>query len=132
MARANTKRVKTPNGAGSVIRRSDGRWMARYTTSDPETGLPARKALYGRTEQEARAKVIQALADHGRGRLPFIRGRGPTLEQYAERWLAASPVRVKTALRYQELLRRHALPALGRIQVPLGSWPLPLEQGSSI
>jgi integrase len=117
MARAKSRRVKTPNGAGSVILRSDGRWMARYSTTDPDTGLPARKALYGRTEQEARAKLIQALADHGRGRLPFTRGRAPTLEQYAERWLAASRIRVKTSVRYGELLRRHVLPSLGRIQL---------------
>jgi integrase len=52
-ARAAAKRVKTPNGAGSVTLRSDGRWMARYTTTDPATGQAARKALYGRTEQEA-------------------------------------------------------------------------------
>jgi hypothetical protein len=63
---------------------------------DPDTGLPARKALYG-TEQDARVKPIQALADRGRGRLPFTRGRAPTLQQHAERWLAASRVRVKTS-----------------------------------
>jgi integrase len=117
MARGKSRRVKTPNGAGSVILRSDGRWMARYSTTDPETGMPARKALYGRTEQEARAKLIQALADHGRGQLPFTRGRAPTLQQYAERWLARVRVRVKTKLRYEELLRYHVLPSLGRIQL---------------
>jgi len=34
MGRAKSRRVKTPNGAGSVIPRSDGRWMARYSTTD--------------------------------------------------------------------------------------------------
>lgn len=117
MPRAKSKRVKTPNGAGSVILRSDGRWMARYSTTDPETGLPARKALYGRTEQEARAKLIQALADQGRGQLPFARGKAPTLQQYVRRWLSVSQVRVKTLLRYRELLEMHVLPTLGRMQI---------------
>lgn len=96
---AKSKRVKIPNGAGSVILRSDGRWMARYSTADPDTGLPVSKALCGRT---------------GRG---SGRSRPRTLDQYGERWLAGAQVRVKTTIRYQELLRRHVLPSLGRPQL---------------
>src|SRR5262249_52430951 len=100
---------------GSVVLRSDGRWMARYTTTDPEAGQPARKTLYGRTEQQARARLSQALADEGRGQLTFVLGRVPTLREYAEGWLSATSVRVKTSRRYRELLERHVLPAVGRI-----------------
>jgi hypothetical protein len=57
------RRRKSPNGAGGVyFNQVTERWMGRYTTEDPETGLPVRKAVYGRTEQEARAKLIKALA----------------------------------------------------------------------
>ena len=115
--RAKSKRVKTPNGAGSVTLRSDGRWMARYTVEDPSTGKPVRKALYGHTEQEARVKLIEALADQGRGQLRFVRGRAPTLQRHAERWLTALEVRPKTGRRYRELLEQYALPTLGRMQL---------------
>jgi hypothetical protein len=105
-AKAKSKRIKTPNGAGSITLRSDGRWMARYTTEDPSTGKPVRKALYGHTEQEARARLIEALADQGRGQLAFVRGRAPTLQQQADRWLNAVEVRPKTGQRYRELLEQ--------------------------
>ncbi len=49
--------------------------MGRYTTEDPETGLAVRKAVYGRTEQEARAKLIKALAARQDGTLLVGRGR---------------------------------------------------------
>ena len=97
--------------------RSDGRWMARYSTTDPETGLPARKSFYGRTEQEARAKLIDALAAGARGELGFRHGRSPTLREHVRRWLQACDVRPKTLVRYRELLELHVLPTLGRFQV---------------
>jgi integrase len=92
--------------------------MARYTTTDPVTGLPARKSLYGRSEQEARTRLIQALADDANGRLPFARGRAITLGQFVARGLMASQVRAKTGLRYRELLEQHVLPTLGRVPLP--------------
>jgi integrase len=88
--------------------------MARYTTNDPETGLSARKALYGASEQEARAKLIDALsAQHG-GSLPFTRGRGLTLDQWIKIWITNTRVRPKTIRGYEQLLA-HALPTLGRL-----------------
>jgi hypothetical protein len=82
MPRTKSKRVKMPNGAGSIYQRRDGRWHARYTTPDPATGLQVRQWLYARTEQEARARLIQALGEQQRGALPFSRGRGLTLRQF--------------------------------------------------
>src|SRR5438309_1546834 len=87
MSRTRSRRVKIPNGAGSVYQRRDGRWHARYTTTDPECGLPVRRSLYGATEQEVRAKLIRALGEQQRGTLPFTRGRGLTLKQFVDRWL---------------------------------------------
>src|SRR5215471_572799 len=64
------------------------RWMRRYTTDDPETGLSVRKAVYGHTEQEARPNLIAALAARQAGSLLVTRGRELTVGQYAEHWLA--------------------------------------------
>lgn len=87
-----SRRVKTPNGGGSILLRSDGRWMARYSVRDPDTGRLVQKCLYGRTEAEARAKLVQALADRERGVLGLRRGKAPTLGQYVSRWLATREV----------------------------------------
>jgi hypothetical protein len=47
-------------GASTSTRSLRGGWAG--TTEDSETGLPVRKAVYAPTEQEARAKLIKALA----------------------------------------------------------------------
>lgn len=107
-AKAKSKKVKTANGMGSIVLRSDGRWMARFTTTDPSTGLPLRKHLYAKTEQAARVALIDALADRNAGKLPVRRGRLPTLGEYVERWLAEKDphLRPSVSKRYRELLGR--------------------------
>jgi hypothetical protein len=67
MAKSRSRKLKTPNGAGSVVKRWDGRWMARYTVRDPESGLSLRKHLYAKAEQEARGLLIEALEARRRG-----------------------------------------------------------------
>ncbi|HLH70959.1 MAG TPA: tyrosine-type recombinase/integrase [Candidatus Dormibacteraeota bacterium] len=116
MGRTKAKRIKRPNGAGSLYQRRDGRWHARYTIVDPETGQRVRRSLYGATEQEARANLTRALDAPGRGGLPLLRGRAPTLAEHGRRWLGQCRVRPKTLHRYAELLR-YALPSLGHLQL---------------
>lgn len=114
MPRPKSKKLKVGNGQGSVTLRGDGRWMARFTTESPETGQPARRTLYGKSEQEARAKLIAALAERQQGSLTVTAGRGPTLVRWVEAWLAQSQVRPKTKQRYGELLA-YATAELGTV-----------------
>ena len=106
MARAKSKKVKTANGMGSIVLRSDGRWMARFTTTDPATGLPMRRHLYARTEQAARVALIDALADRNAGTLRVRRGRLPTVSEYIDRWLLEKDPHLRPAVskRYRDLL----------------------------
>jgi hypothetical protein len=78
--------------------------MGRYTTDDPETGLSVRKAVYGRTEQEARAKLIEALAARQARSLLVSRGRELTVGQFAEHWLTGLRKRPTTVARYRQAL----------------------------
>jgi hypothetical protein len=78
--------------------------MGRYTTDDPETGLSVRKAVYGRTEQEARAKLLDALAARQSGSLLVSRGRELSGGQYAEHWLAGLRKRPTARARYRQAL----------------------------
>src|SRR5712692_2547081 len=110
--KSKSKRVKSPNGAGSVLQRSDGRWMARYTVPDPRTGQRKRKALYGATEAEARARLYAAISDPQKGALS-AGGPEPTLATYAEHWLSSISVRPKVKRGYADSLRLHILPTLG-------------------
>ena len=44
------------NGEGTITRRKDGRWEAKYTAHTAEG--PKRRALYGKTRKEAAEKLL--------------------------------------------------------------------------
>lgn len=106
---------KRANGTGSIGRRADGRWWARYT-AHTQDGQAIRRVCYGRTRREVEDKLIELLRDRNLALVAARRGRGPTVGEYAERWLAtrSSGLRPATAKRYGELIHQHVLPALGR------------------
>ena len=112
MSKRKSKRIKAPNGAGNIIQRSDGRWMARWTEVDENTGQRKRKALYAHSEAEVRAEYFKVRGDPQRGALT-AGGPEPTLATYAEHWLSAISVRPKVKRGYADSLRLHILPTLG-------------------
>ena len=107
---------KRGNGEGSIGRRKDGLYMARYTIQTP-TG-PKRKALYGKTRSEVAAKLSKALADRESG-LTFD-ADNVTVAEYLARWLSDSvkgTVRVSTFERHEQIIRAHLAPAFGRMKL---------------
>src|SRR5919202_1599684 len=107
---------KRGNGEGSRPRkRPDGRWEARYTVHTSEG--PKRKTLYGRTRQEVADKLARALSDRTQG-LTFDAG-SLKLSEYLDRWLPniRDTVRQRTWERYEQIVRVHIKPTLGRIKL---------------
>ena len=107
---------KRGNGEGSITKRDDGRWMARYTVRTIKG--PKRRTVYGRTRAEASAKLARAMADRDGG-LVFD-ADSLTVEEYLDRWLSNSvkdTVRERTYERYEEIIRLHVKPALGRLKL---------------
>src|SRR5215218_8514014 len=107
---------KRGNGEGSITRRKDGLYVARYTVQTA-TGSK-RKALYGKTRQEVAAKLSKALADRESG-LTFDADNMPVGE-YLARWLSNSvrgTVRVSTFERHEQIIRAHLAPAFGRMKL---------------
>ena len=104
---------KRGNGEGSITRRKDGLYMARYTVQTA-TG-PKRKAIYGHTRKEASKKMTAAMAEASKG---LIADGGPkTLGAFLTSWLEDSvpgSVRKSTYDRNESLCRIHIVPALGR------------------
>jgi integrase len=104
------------NGEGTITRRKDGRWEARYTAHTASG--PKRKVLYGKTRAEVAEKLTKAMADRDGG-LVFDAGN-LTVGEYLERWLADSvqdTVRQRTYERYEQIARVHIKPALGRLKL---------------
>jgi integrase len=107
---------KRGNGEGSITRRKNGTWRAEYNVYTAEGRK--RKTLYGKTRAEVAKKLAKALSDREDG-LVFDAGNF-TLGEYLDRWLKDSVegnVRSRTLSNYRLQVRRHIVPALGRIKL---------------
>jgi integrase len=109
--------AKNGNGEGGITRhKNSGLYMARYTVQTP-TG-PKRKTLYGKTRREVDEKLTKAKADRDTG---FVfDADNLTLGNYLDRWVNDSvrdTVRQRTLERYEQIVRVHIKPALGRVKL---------------
>lgn len=101
---------KRANGEGSIYKRADGRWAASVSLDRGR-----RKAFYGKTRQDVARKLATAIKARQDG-LPVV-GERQTVRQYLEHWLegARPSLRPRTWLRYEQLLRLHAVPVFGHL-----------------
>jgi integrase len=107
---------KRGNGEGSITKRNDGRWMARFTVHTAKG--PKRRHIYGRTRQEVAAKLAKAMTDRDGG--IELDPSNVTVSEYLQRWLNDSvkgSVRPITFESYERLVRVHVVPALGRVKL---------------
>lgn len=103
---------KRANGEGAITRYKDGRWCGRYTVHTADG--PKRKAVYGKTKAEVRAKLTKALAERDSGLV--FEAENPVVKSYLERWLEDSvkdSVKQSTYESYEYMVRRHLVPAFG-------------------
>src|ERR671911_710401 len=104
------------NGEGTISRRKDGRWEAKYTAHTADG--PKRRALYGKTRKEAADKLAKALADRLSGYT--FDTENMSVGEYLDRWLNDSgrgSVRLSTYERHEQIVRLHLKPALGRVKL---------------
>lgn len=110
--------AKNANGEGTKItRRPDGRYWARYTTTLTD-GTKKRVPVYGKTKQEVRQKLTQALADRDRG--VTYNPATLTVEQYLNRWLEDAvklSLAPSTQRHYKYRLQKHVIPRLGHMKL---------------
>ena len=98
------------NHEGTIKQRTDGRWEAQVS-------LPSgkRRSLYGKTRKEAQDKLRAALRSLDAG-LDLLDERR-TVAQLLETWLedvVRENLRPKTYRSYEQIVRLHLLPTLGR------------------
>ena len=107
---------KRGNSEGSVYKTKSGLWRGAYTVHTAEG--TKRRYLSGRTREEAAAKLTRAMADRDGG-LVFDAGK-TSLGEYLDRWLDDSvrdSVCQRTFERYEQIVRVHIKPTLGRIKL---------------
>src|SRR3989304_1759528 len=101
------------NGEGSIHqRKSDGRWAASVSL-----GNGKRKHFLGRTRAEVGAKLAAALTAQQDGQP--VRLERQTFATFIRTWLdgVRSSLKPRTWTRYEQLMRCHALPAFGKMQL---------------
>jgi len=104
------------NGEGSITRRKDGLYMARYWVETSKG--PKRKTLYGKKREEVADKLARALAERADGIV--YDDENLTVGEYLDYWLKGSvrgSVRQSTFDRYEIAVRVHIKPALGRLKL---------------
>jgi len=103
--------MRRAKGEGSVFKRKDGRWQARYQAGSK------RKYIYGKTRAEVARKLNEAISEVNRGLV--YDDKGITVERHIEDWLAASKssVRISTWERYEQICRKHIVPEVGHLKL---------------
>ena len=77
---------KNAQGAGTIRKRSDGRWEARFTTGfDPATGKQVQKSIYGKTQKEVREKLTEVTMELDAG--TYLEPTKDTVGQWLDTWL---------------------------------------------
>jgi integrase len=104
------------NGEGTISRRKDGRWEARYYV--PTMNGTKRKTIYGKTQAEVRDKLTKALSDRIDGIV--YDDENMTVGEYLNMWLKGSvygSVRQSTYDRDTNLVNNHIKPLLGSLKL---------------
>ncbi len=98
------------HGEGSIYQRKDGRWAASITLDNHK-----RKTYYGRTRRDVQEQLKVVLREQQQGTL--VTTPQQTVAQYLQQWLEnhQSTVRLRTYERYEQLVRLHLVPVIGRI-----------------
>lgn len=110
------KTTRGANGGGSIRKRSDGRWEARYSLGfDPKTGKQIQKSIYGKTQKEVRQKLNHVITEIDEG--TYSEPTKMKLSAWLEEWLRdyIGNVKNSTVKSYQDHVRLNITPYIGDI-----------------
>ena len=116
MARKNTRAA---SGAGSIRQRPDGRWEARISVgTNPATGKPIRRSIYGATQAEVRKEMTAVLRELDKG--TYTTPSKMKVSEWLNEWMTtfcANKVKPLTYASYDAIIRNHINPAIGRLEL---------------
>lgn len=103
---------KKSNGEGSITKRSDGRYMGRYTIDGK------RKTVYGTSRTEVRKSLNKIFAEIDSGN--YVEPQKITIGEWLQTWLEEYTfglVKQSTYVSYEAYIRLHLNPGLGNINI---------------
>ncbi len=116
---ANKKNSKNAKGAGTIRKRSDGRWEARYSLGfDPKTGKQVQKSVYGVSQKEVRQKLAKITAEIDDG--CYMEPAKESVAEWLKVWLKTyvkPSVKPYTLNSYEGVCNRFLIPDIGRIKL---------------
>ena len=115
---SNSKSSRNAKGAGTIRKRKDGRWEARYSLGfDPKTGKQLQKSVYGQTQKEVRQKLTQIMSDIDEG--IYVEPTAMKVSTWLDIWLKEYTGNVKPATysAYEEHVRVHIKPHVGEVRL---------------
>src|SRR5579871_3117857 len=116
-----SKDEKRSNYEGSEpVKRKDGRWQVNVWLP----GGGKRKSFYGKTPPQAKENARKAVSMVEAGqKLP--NGR-MTVGKFLAKWITGkqTSVRLKTWVRYEEIVRLHLIPDLGKVKLSDLKWQM--------
>lgn len=109
---------KNGNNEGSVRKRANGTWEARYSDGRDENGHQIQRSVYGKTRKEAVEKLHTILYQKQCG--SYIQPSKLLLKDWLYQWLhsyAEITVRPSTYISYEGYIYNHIIPELGNLLV---------------
>ena len=65
---SNSKSTKNAKGAGTIRKRADGRWEARYSVGfRPKTGKQIQRSIYGESQKDVRQRLAKITTEIDEG-----------------------------------------------------------------
>lgn len=118
MAKAKEKKNKRANGDGSIRQRKDGSWEARFITgTDPVTGKPIRKSIYGKSKPDVAEKLRAATSARDKG--DYFEPSKLTIRKWFNIWISeyCGDKKYSTLKQYKSFGENHICKSLGSIKI---------------
>ena len=115
---ANKKTTKNAKGAGTIRKRSDGRWEARYSMGfDPKTGKQIQRSVYGTTQKEVRQKLARITTEIDEG--SYVEPSTMKVSEWLQIWLRdyIGNVKRSTVKSYTDHVNLNIVPYIGKTQL---------------
>ena len=109
---------RSAQGSGTIRKRADGRWEARYTVGrDPGTGKQVQRSVYGATQAEVRKKLAQITVDIDQHE--YIRPQQMSVKTWFQNWQDnyLGNLKYNTVKTYKSGIDKHIIPSLGAIKL---------------
>ncbi len=119
------KETRNAHGSGTIRKRKDGLWEARYVVgTNPGTGKAIRKSIYGKNQTEVRKALTTKLKELDDG--TYMEPSKITLGQWLDIWLTehTGDKKWSTVKHYTAQVETHIKPALGAVKL---SYLVPLD-----